>query len=148
VDFVRGFIARHKDLSVRKANLIKRSRAALSHEEINRFFDHYEKTAEGIPPENIFNCDETNLQDNPVARNAIFRKGVKYAEQVRDHSKSCISIMACGNVPGTFLPPYTVYKGQNVYDSWCSGGPKGAVYTSSPSGMGLYDRCVIFVIKY
>jgi hypothetical protein len=62
MDFVRGFIGRHQELSVRRGNLIKRSRAALSHADVNEFFDNYEKTAAGIPPENIFNCDETNLQ--------------------------------------------------------------------------------------
>ncbi len=47
---------------MRKGNLIKRSRAALSHADVNEFLDNNEKTAAGIPPENIFNCDETNLQ--------------------------------------------------------------------------------------
>ncbi len=28
--------------------------------------------------------------------------------------------MACGNIPDTFLPPYTVYKEQKVYGSWCT----------------------------
>jgi hypothetical protein len=52
------------------------------------------------------------LQDNPGAKKAIFQKSVKYAEQVRDHSKTCISIMACGNINGLILPPYTVYQVQ------------------------------------
>lgn len=42
--------------------------------------------------------------------------------------------MFCGSASGELLPPYVVYKGANVYDSWCTGGPKGTVYTSSPSG--------------
>jgi hypothetical protein len=61
-DFVAGFLKRHPELSVRTANLIKRSRAAVSAAEINNFFDRFEKTAAGIPPENLFNFDETNLQ--------------------------------------------------------------------------------------
>jgi hypothetical protein len=68
------------------------------------------------------------------AQKAIFRRGCKYAEQVGDHSKTAISVMFCGSATGQLLPPYVVYKGSNVYDSWCAGGPKGAVYTSSPSG--------------
>ncbi len=62
------------------------------------------------------------------------QKGSKYPEQVCDHTKSSISCMICGSASGEFLPPYVVYKGKNVYDSWCTGGPKGAVYTSSASG--------------
>lgn len=64
-DFVRGFLARHKELTVRTANLIKRSRAALSQEIVNSFFDLYQESATDIPPSNVFNYDETNLRDNP-----------------------------------------------------------------------------------
>jgi hypothetical protein len=132
--FVKGFLKRHARLTVRTANLIKRSRAALSHEEVNNFFDRFELTAAGIPPENMFNCDETNLQENPGAVKAIFSKGVKYAEQVRDFTKTAISVMFCGSAAGVLLPPYVVYKGANVYESWSTGGPKGTVYNSSASG--------------
>jgi hypothetical protein len=141
-DFVAGFLRRHKELTVRKANLIKRSRAALSHDDVNTFFDNFEKTVAGIPPQNIYNCDETNLQDNPGAKKAIFPLGVKYAEQIQDHSKTSISIMFCGSATGDFLPPYVIYKGQNVYDSWCKGGPKGTYYTSTSSGwFDTYTFC-------
>jgi hypothetical protein len=42
---------------MRKANLVKRSRAALSRTEVKNFFDHYEKTAANIPASNIINAD-------------------------------------------------------------------------------------------
>jgi hypothetical protein len=73
-DFVRGFLRRHKELSRRTANLIKRSRAAVSHEVVNSFFDQYEQSAAGIDPDNIYNYDETNLTDNPGAKKVIFRQ--------------------------------------------------------------------------
>ena len=38
-DFVEGFMKRHPELTVRKANLIKRSRAAVSHEDVKSFFE-------------------------------------------------------------------------------------------------------------
>jgi hypothetical protein len=68
------------------------------------------------------------------ARKAVVKKGSKYPEQVCDHTKSSIFCMMCRPAKGEFLPPYVVYKGKNVYDSWCTGGPKGTVYTSSPTG--------------
>jgi hypothetical protein len=60
-DFIKGFMKRHPRLTVRTANMIKRSRAALSVDEVKEFFARYEETAAGIPPENIWNYDETNL---------------------------------------------------------------------------------------
>jgi hypothetical protein len=133
-DFVKGFLKRHARLGVRTANLVKRSRAAVSVKDVEDFFDRFEKTAAGIPASNVFNYDETNLRDNPGAVKAIFQKGVKYAEQVRDHTKSAISIMLCGSGAGVVLPPYVVYQGANVYDAWCSRGPVGSVYSATKSG--------------
>jgi hypothetical protein len=50
---------------VRTVSLIKRGRAAVSHSDVNSFFDNFEKVVAGVPPENVFNYDETNLQENP-----------------------------------------------------------------------------------
>ena len=113
--------------------MIKRGRAEVSHDDVKKCFTNYEKTA-GIPAKNIFNYDETNLRDNPGAVKALFKRGVKYAEQVRDHSKTAISVMFCASAVGELVPPYVVYKGLNCYDSWCQRGPRGALYTSTKSG--------------
>ena len=59
-----GFLKRHRQLSVRRVGLIKRTRAAVSHEIVNDFFDEIEPVLAGVPPENILNFDETNLQEN------------------------------------------------------------------------------------
>ncbi len=64
-DFVSSFLARHPQLTIRTASLIKRSRAAVGHDVVNEFFNHFEQTVDGIPPENCFNYDETNLRKEP-----------------------------------------------------------------------------------
>ena len=133
-DFVKGFLKRHHQLSVRTANLIKRSRGELSIPIVEEFFNNFEISAAGVAPECILNYDETNVSNNPGAVKAIFKKGVKYAEQIRDNSKTAISVMFCGSASGVLLPPYVVYKGANVYRSWMEDGPKGAKYTATESG--------------
>jgi hypothetical protein len=133
-DFVTGFLQRHPELTVRKANMIKRARAGLSRETVQEFFDRFAITAKDIPPCNIFNYDETNMQDNPGCVKAIFKKGTKYAEQVRNHSKSAISVMFCCSATGQLLPPYVVYKGANCYEAWGQNGIKGSRYSSTKSG--------------
>ena len=45
-----------------------------------------------------------------------------------------ITVLGCGAADGTRLPPYTVYKGKNLYARWTSGGPAGALYGMSDSG--------------
>jgi DDE superfamily endonuclease/helix-turn-helix, Psq domain len=138
--FVYYFMRRHPELSFRKANNIKRSRAGVSREEIQEFFAHFTKTVEGVPACNIWNYDETNLRDDPGTEKAIFKKGTKYAERVLNTSKSAISIMFCGSAEGEMMPPYVVYKAQNMYESWRRGGPKGTRYNCTKSGW--FDSCV------
>ena len=139
-NWVKGFLNRHTRLAVRRANLIKRARAELSRETVEDFFNNYTQVAYDIPPENIFNYDETNLRDEPKAVKALFRRGIKYAEKVGDSSKSAISIMFCGTAAGTLLPPYVVYKSKYCYHGWCKGGPQGTKYSATHSGW--FDCCM------
>jgi transposase-like protein len=74
-DFMKGFMKRHPSLTERTANMIKRGRAALSHEEVNEFFDRIEEVLDGVPPENVWNYDETNLTDNPGAQTPSSKEG-------------------------------------------------------------------------
>ena len=133
-DWAYGFVKRRKDLSNRMSNLIKRSRAALSRDQVKEFMENYTKVAGDIPPSNVFNYDETNLTEDPGAKKALFRRGVKYAEKVSNHSKASLSVMFCGSADGKMLAPYVVYKAKNLYESWCQGGPKGTRYNATPSG--------------
>ena len=55
-------------------------------------------------------------------------------ENVKDHSKTSISVMWCGNAAGDCLPPMIVYKAQTIYESWVKGGHKGTVYQCTKSG--------------
>ena len=115
-DWAYGFVKRRKDLSNRMSNLIKRSRAALSREQVKEFIENYTRVAADVPPSNVFNYDETNLTEDPGAKKALYRRGVKYAEKVSNHSKSSLSVMFCGSADGKMLPPYVVYKAKNLYE--------------------------------
>ena len=73
-DWVHGFLERHKGrLSERMSNNIKRARAQVDNKAIDDYFDELEKSLEGLPPEAIFNYDESNLSDDPGKKKLIFR---------------------------------------------------------------------------
>ena len=121
-DYMDGFIRRHPELTMRLTNSIKRARAALTTETVVKWFEEYSALVEGVQASNIWNYDETNLSQDPGAVKAIFQRGVKYAEEVRDHSKTSVSIMFCGSAEGQLLPPYMVYKAANLYrPQWTTG---------------------------
>lgn len=134
-DFVESFLKRHKEvLSSRMCQNIKRSRAAVSPEIINAYFDELEKELKDVPPSHIINYDETNLCDDPGKRKLIFRRGCKYPERVINSSKASTSVMFAATADGKILPPYVVYKAQHLYDSWRERGPKNSRYNRTKSG--------------
>jgi hypothetical protein len=132
-EWIRSFIRRRK-LTHRCASNIKRKRADISKESLERYFRNLENELKDVPPANIWNYDETNLTDDPGKKKAIMRRGTKYPERVINHSKVGFSIMFCGNAEGQMLDPYTVYKAQHMYPAWMQGGPTNARYGYSDSG--------------
>lgn len=132
-DWVKLFLKRHNTiLGERWAANIKKSRAAVTKTTIEEYFNNLQATVEGVDPSCIFNYDESNVSDDPGKVKAIFRKGVKYPERVINHSKSATSLMMCGSASGVLLPPYIIYKGEHLWDTWKQGGPKGSPCCSEP----------------
>jgi hypothetical protein len=76
------------------------------------------------------------MRDDPSANLCFFMKGVRYPEQVKDHSKTSFSVMFCCSAADELLPPMTVYKSQSgfYYDTWAVGAPPGSVFTANKSG--------------
>ncbi len=121
---------------IRKAQNIRRSRAAVSPADIREYFANLEKEVAGVPPTHIFNTDESCMRDDPSADLCFFMKGVRYPEQVKDHSKTSFSVMFCCSAAGELLPTMTVFKSQSgyYYDTWGQGAPIGSVFTANKTG--------------
>lgn len=71
-DWAYSFIQRHPALSERLAENVKLVRAEVNESTLRNYISRLSKTVEGIPPENIFNFDETNLTDNPGKKRVSF----------------------------------------------------------------------------
>lgn len=141
-DWSYSFRKRHPTLSVRTASNIKRVRAAIDEKVISDYFDNLETVLSNIPDENIWNYDETNLRDDPGASKVICKRGQKYVERIMESTKSCISLMFCGNGSGEMTPPYVVYKSEHLWSTWTEGGPAGCRYNRTKSGwfdMGTFE---------
>ena len=118
IEWAKSFSARNGNaLSERMRENIKRSRAAISPDTINNFFDNLQDTLENVPANNILNYDETNLSDDPGKKKVIIKHGSKYPERVMNVSKSATSLMFAASADGTLLFLYVVYKSTNMYDT-------------------------------
>ena len=134
VDWIKSFSKRH-NLSQRLATNVKSNKAEITCEEVDDYFDNLESALEGIEPSNLYNYDETNVNDDPGAKKVFVRRGLRRrVEHKMEHSKQTVSLMFCGNAIGEFLPPMVVYRAKHVYDDWKRGGPEGSMYESSKSG--------------
>ncbi|XP_012563137.1 uncharacterized protein LOC105847861 [Hydra vulgaris] len=127
VDFIDSFLKRNsKDLSKRLGQNIKRSRAAISRDIVNNYFNELEKTLKDVDPSMIVNYDETNMTDDPGRKQVIARRGSRHPERIVDSSNSSTSLMFSGSASGMLLPPYITYKAAHLYDSWTENGPAGS----------------------
>ncbi|XP_039755804.1 uncharacterized protein LOC120630605 [Pararge aegeria] len=134
-DFVASFLKRHKNqISQRYSQNIKKKRAEVSPDTIKEYFKELEVSLAGINPSNVINYDETNLTDDPGRKKIITKRGTKYPERVMNSSKSSVSLMIAATADGSLLPPYVVYKAQNLYNTWTENGPLGARYNRTQSG--------------
>ena len=133
-DWVRSFLKRHPELTNRFATNIKRVRAAIDEATLRDYINNLAKVIEGIPAENIWNYDESNLTDNPGLKKVLTKRGTKYPERICNTSKSSISLMYCGSAAGEILPPYVVYKSAHMWSTWTENGPKGSRYSNTSTG--------------
>ena len=132
-DWLNSFM-RQYNLTQRLAENVTSSRAEVSCDTINAYFDNLEGSVHGIHPNDMYNYDETNITDNPGSKKVIVPRGMRRVKRKAEHSKQSVSVMFCGNASGQFLPPMVVYKAQNLYTEWTLGGPTNAVYDVSKSG--------------
>ncbi|CAH1959591.1 unnamed protein product [Acanthoscelides obtectus] len=125
-DWVYSMLQRYSNDIVKKvAANIKRSRASVTRQTIQDYFNNLRLTLDNIPPSNVFNYDETNIQDDPGKKKLLFKRGTKYPERVCNFTKSATTIMMCGSASGVLLPPYIIYKSEKMWLQWTENGPKG-----------------------
>ena len=146
-DWWRGFLKRWPSLSERKPQHLSKRRAdAGNPERVHSWFAKVKKFLEkvGLMKRNrtvadfasrIWNCDETDFCLGATSKKILAKRGERCVHEVgggSDHQ--FITVNACGNAAGLKLPPFILYKGKHLYNTWTNGGPAGACYGVSGSG--------------
>lgn len=65
LEWLKQFLKRYPRLKERIASNIKRSRAAVTEDTLQDYIKNLQEVVKDVPPENIWNLDETNLADDP-----------------------------------------------------------------------------------
>ncbi|KAJ8938481.1 hypothetical protein NQ318_007117 [Aromia moschata] len=135
-DWLRSFLERNPCLSVRKSEGLSLARAkGMSRDEVDAFFQLLKNTIIDNDlqnsPGSIFNMDETGIQMNNKPISVI----VKDVHVVTASEKGeNVSIIACNNAEGMFLPPVLILKGVRKNPDHLRGLPPGSdIYMNSRS---------------
>uniref|UniRef100_A0A6P7EXJ6 Uncharacterized protein LOC114324281 n=1 Tax=Diabrotica virgifera virgifera TaxID=50390 RepID=A0A6P7EXJ6_DIAVI len=81
-DWALSLLIRHKNsFGQRLSTNIKQVRSKISRETIEAYFANLSDTLKDVPPENIFNYDESNVSDDPGKKLGVYKRGVKYPEK-------------------------------------------------------------------
>ena len=148
-DWLRSFLERNRDLSVRKSEGVSLARArGMNRKDVANYFELLENTLQENllldKPGSIFNMDETGLQLNNRPEHVIAEKGSKNIAAVTSGEKGeTVTVISCCNAEGIFLPPVCIFKGKNKKREYEDGMPPGSlIYMSEKSA---YVNVTIFL---
>ena len=139
--WMRSFLLRHPEISLRSPEILEVNRSKqLSKEVLDRFFGEVllpVMTKDNLldDPKRLWNIDESGFTGNPKAGKVLAKKGSKTISQLTPNSaKRMTSVLFCASAAGEYLPPLIVYKGKYLQSTHCQGGPPGTLYSTTESG--------------
>lgn len=108
--YLAGFLKRHTELSVKKAeNLSKQRALGFSRQVVSEWFTEYAKLLDELEiadlPEKNWNFDEAGLQDQPDDEEVVAERGVPAMTMVPREKGATRSVGICFNAAGTYIPP-------------------------------------------
>jgi len=139
-DWYRAFMQRHPEITVRMAQNISHARAqCMNRPMVHTFFQMYEQEADELllraSPHSIYNADETGLQLHLRPGKVLAAKGDRSVLQVTNSERGQnVTVMACCNAVGNFIPPMVIFKGQRSKPEFADGAPPGTMIKMSESG--------------
>ncbi|CAK1595578.1 unnamed protein product [Parnassius mnemosyne] len=152
-DWLQGFLRRNHDITLRKSEGVSLARStAMNKLEVDAYFELLESILtvdDGVlKPSCIFNMDETGLQLNNRPGHVLAEKGSKAVSTVTSTEKGeTITVIACCNAEGTFLPPACIMKGKNKKPEFEDGMPPGSKLFMSPKSAYITSDLFIEWLK-
>lgn len=129
---LNSFFRRNQEVRIRSAEGLSLARAeGMSKEEVNSFFnilkDAFDENDFYSKPGNIFNIDETGCHLNNEPGEVLASKGARDVHVLTSGEKGeNVSVIACSNAEGIFLPPVLIFKGKNENPAFSVGLPPGS----------------------
>ena len=158
VDWMRAFLKRNKELSIRQPEGCSLSRmTSFNKHNVSIFFDNLDdvlnRTVSFADGSRIWNLDETSTSTVVnKCRKIIGGKGVKSLNVATAGEKGTLVTTCCFiNAMGNTMPPAMVFPRVNFRDHMINGAPAGTLGLASPTGWmvaELFPRVIEHFIKY
>lgn len=140
--WLKGFLSRHPELSIRKPEAVSIQRAAgFNLVKANIFYDLIEKTIfnnkgeRQIPAANIFNVDETGFSIVQETSKIIAGKGKKYVGTLTSAEKGrTVTAVCCMSAAGMYVPPMLIFPRMRMKNCLMDHCAPGMIGTCTKSG--------------
>lgn len=152
LDWMRGFMKRRKELSIRKPQPTSLARAtAFNKFNVASFFGKLKELMNKyhFAPQNIYNMDETGVTTVQVPDRVVARKGIKQVGKIVAAERGTLVTLAVSvSAVGNLVPPFFIFPRKKFKNVFIKGGPVGSGGSSNPSGWmnapHFYDYLVFF----
>ncbi|XP_069703714.1 uncharacterized protein [Periplaneta americana] len=140
-DWLIGFRKRNPVVTLRKPEGLSLLHfKGLNRQDATDYFNLLKETLETCDlvnkPHLIYNAHETSCQmNNKPTRKLFAEKGTRTVYlQTCVESGEVVTILACTNATGNFIPPMAIFKGKKFHKEFADGFPNGSLVTMSESG--------------
>ena len=138
VEWLKGFMQRHPELSLRIPEPTSMSRAvAFNKANVDKFFRIYQEELqkEQHSAERIWNVDETGFTAVHKPGKILAKSGAKQVGKITSGEKGVTTTAVCAvNAMGQYIPPMLIYKRKRMNDILLKGAPPGTIGGCSDNG--------------
>ncbi|XP_030767040.1 uncharacterized protein LOC115890832 [Sitophilus oryzae] len=154
-DWLKGFMSRHPQLSLRSPEGTSLGRAtAFNRHNVQEFYKNLRNLMEREPfgPESIYNLDETGVTTAHKPEKIIARKGQKQISKTISAERGTLVTVCCAiNALGNSVPPFFIFPRVRLQEYMIHGAPPGSIAVTHESGWMTADNFVKYLdhfIKY
>uniref|UniRef100_A0A2C9KBT1 HTH CENPB-type domain-containing protein n=1 Tax=Biomphalaria glabrata TaxID=6526 RepID=A0A2C9KBT1_BIOGL len=114
-EWLIGFVTRHPELSLATPMSIVTKSPLVSLSAVELWFNKFRETLNSIDPSilsspnRVFNADEMGFQFDTKSNNVKACKGSKNVNEFQTSNKTQVTVLACCNAAGQYIPPLLIY---------------------------------------